>query len=83
MTGFQLILWAGHCFDLAVKQILMARQAGVFHNLSTYILYCNLIQNWTLSQTKASLFNWGHASVRLPGVQQTNVGHSKFGYRKF
>ena len=23
VTGFQLILWAGHCFDLAVKQIIM------------------------------------------------------------
>ena len=23
----------------------------------------------------------GHASVRLPGVLHTNVGHSKFGYR--
>ena len=21
VTGFQLILWAGHCFDLAVKQM--------------------------------------------------------------
>ena len=24
---------------------------------------------------------WVHASVRLPGVLHTNVGHSKFGYR--
>ena len=24
-----------------------------------------------------------HASVRLPGVLHTNVGHSKFGYRTF
>ena len=24
----------------------------------------------------------GHASVRLPGVLHTNVGHSKFGYSK-
>ena len=25
---------------------------------------------------------WDHASVRLPGVLQMNLGHSKFGYRK-
>ena len=25
----------------------------------------------------------GHASVRVPGVLHTNVGHSKFVYRKF
>ena len=24
-----------------------------------------------------------HASVRLPGVLQTNLGHTNFGYRKF
>ena len=23
---------------------------------------------------------WGHASVRLPGVLHTNVGHSKLGF---
>ena len=25
----------------------------------------------------------GHATVRLPGVLHTNIGHSKFGYRTF
>ena len=43
VTGFQLILWAGHCFDLAVKQIIMTLQAGMFHNGFTYTLCRNLI----------------------------------------
>ena len=34
-------------------------------NMSTYILCCNLIQNWTLIQTKASQLNGsrGHSTV--------------------
>ena len=30
-----------------------------------------------------SVYLGDHASVTLPGVLHTNVGHSKFGYRTF
>ena len=42
MTCFQLIVCAGHCFDLAVKQIIMSRQAGVSYNELTYKLCLDL-----------------------------------------
>ena len=35
------------------------------------------------TKTATLLPFWNNASIRLPGVLHTNVGHSTFGYRMF
>ena len=56
---------------------------GIMHQLDFLVCYRlpRVITSVTATATTGALHcMWGHASVRLPGVLQTNVGHSNFRY---
>ena len=75
VTGFQLILWAGHCFDLPGE----TNNNDVTSRSVPYWVYIYIVPQLDIKLdnfSKKSFPIWDHASVRLPGVLHMNVGHT-------